>query len=84
MYPFGKKKDEQQPPTGATPPPADTGAGHGPTGEVDPDQTAQALDELQSQVTALGEERERLIRERDEAQHAHKLALADFQNYQRR
>lgn len=41
------------------------------------DETSALIDELQTQV-------QRLTQERNEAQNAHKLALADFQNYQRR
>lgn len=44
---------------------------------TDPDQTAALIDQLQGEIN-------RLVGERDDARHAHKLALAEFQNYQRR
>ncbi len=73
MNPFGKKKDHPEQPASGTP-----------HSGLDPDQTADMLDELQKQVNQLAEQRERLLVELGEAQNAHKLALADFQNFQRR
>ncbi len=86
MNPFKRaasKPDEK--PTGPTGPDGGVSSSASePAGPVDPDQTAQYLDQLSAEIEALRLQVERLTQERTEAEAAHKHALADFQNFQRR
>lgn len=82
MNPF--KRHNPTPPSN----PDDQGGGHhgkpAESAPVDPDATASLIDEIQAELARTRTEADQLRAERDAAQHAHKLALADFQNYQRR
>lgn len=62
------------------PAPGEAGGAH----QGDPDATAALIDEIQAELARVRAEADQLRAERDAAQHAHKLALADFQNFQRR
>jgi molecular chaperone GrpE len=86
MNPFKRAvtRPEEQP-TGPSPSGGSASpAGAESAGPVDPDQTAQHIDQLTAELEALRLQVERLTQERSEAEAAHKHALADFQNYQRR
>ncbi|MFN0011362.1 MAG: nucleotide exchange factor GrpE [Phycisphaerales bacterium] len=84
MNPFKRNKPEPDPadPRGAEPgaagsAPADPSAADAAARLDTVDETAALIDDLSLRVDAL-------TRERDAAQEAHKRALAEFQNYQRR
>ncbi|MGD9690771.1 MAG: nucleotide exchange factor GrpE [Phycisphaerales bacterium] len=70
MNPFRSKNQPDETPGGG---PSDAGS----AGADGPDETAALIEQLDQQIV-------RLTAERDEAVAAHKHALADFQNYQRR
>lgn len=94
INPFKRAKDQPAEPAPNTGP---QGAGvSGPTGPQTPaggepgsmpdgpDETAAVLEQLEGELKRLEGERAAAVSERDEARDAHKRALADFQNYQRR
>lgn len=81
-----KKKPAMDPNTPTNPPansspgdeqPKVPGAAGGQPGQPDPDETAALIEQLQNDLA-------RALLDRDEARTAHKQALADFQNFQRR
>jgi len=85
MNPFVRKKDEpaKQPDPGSAGPAGAGGSAH-PTPNRDPDQTAAQFDGLEAEIRRLTDENAQLSHAREEAQEAHRRALADFSNFQRR
>ena len=88
MNPFARKKDEPAKQPDPVTPPAGAGAGAGgaadATPDRDPDQTAAQFEGLEAEIRRLADENAQLTLARDEAQDAHRRALADFSNFQRR